>query len=145
MSNPPPRLLPSQRIAQLALFLMAAIAISGGTLQMTLGQPDTTPRLDNVHRFMAGIYLGCGFIAAWAGATIRRQSELVWLLAVAVFLAAIGRLVSMSQVGLPQPAALWWTYLGAELLLPLVLVLAQVATGRARASTAPDRSDAPAR
>ena len=39
----------------------------GGTLQMYLGQPDTTPRLDNVHRFMAGIYLGSALIALWAG------------------------------------------------------------------------------
>jgi hypothetical protein len=56
----------SQRTVQVCLFIMAAIALLGGVLQMSLGQPDTTPRLDNVHRFLAGIYLGCGIIAAWA-------------------------------------------------------------------------------
>ena len=25
---------------------------------MVLGQPNTSPRLDNVHRFMAGVWLG---------------------------------------------------------------------------------------
>jgi hypothetical protein len=30
---------------------------------MYLGQPETTPRLDNVHRFLAGIYFGSGLIA----------------------------------------------------------------------------------
>jgi Domain of unknown function (DUF4345) len=134
MHTPAARLLPSQRIAQLGLFLMAAIAISGGALQMTLGQPETTPRLDNVHRFMAGIYFGCGLIAAWTGATIRRQNELVWLIAVTVLIAAGGRVVSMSLVGLPQPAGLWWGYLGAELVLPLVLMAAQWSTRRVAAA-----------
>ena len=46
----------SQRIVQVCLFLFAVIALSGGALQMYLGQPETTPRLDNVHRFLAGIY-----------------------------------------------------------------------------------------
>ena len=81
----------SQRITQVCLLLVAAIAIFGGTLQMYLGQPDTTPRLDNLHRFMAGVYLGTGLISLWAGLTIRRQGALVYLLSLAVLLAAIGR------------------------------------------------------
>ena len=40
----------------------------------------------------------------WAGITIRRQGTLVYLLALGVLLAGIGRLVSISLVGLPQPA-----------------------------------------
>ena len=99
---------------------------------MFLGQPDTSPRLDNVHRFMAGIYLGTGFIALWAATTIRRQDELVFLLALGVMLAGIGRLVSISQVGLPQPAALWLGYLIPELVVPVVIVLSQLVTRGAR-------------
>src|SRR5215475_11967390 len=74
----------AQRTVQVCLFILAAIALIGGTLQMSLGQPDTSPRLDNVHRFLAGIYLGCGFIAAWAAITIRQQGTLVYLIALAV-------------------------------------------------------------
>ena len=114
----------SQRIVQVCLFLVAAIAIFGGTLQMAMGQPDTTPRLDNLHRFMAGVYLSLGLISLWAGVTIRQQGTLVYLLALAVLLAAVGRLVSMSQVGLPQPATVWLLYLGSELVLPVLMVLA---------------------
>jgi hypothetical protein len=62
-----------QRIVQICLFILAAIALFGGMLQMSLGQPETAPRLDNVHRFLAGIYLGCAFIAGWAAITIREQ------------------------------------------------------------------------
>ena len=120
----------SQRIVQICLFLLAAIGIFGGTVQMFLGQPDTTARLDNVHRFMAGVYLGTGIICLWAASTVRRQDTLVYLLALGVLLAGIGRLISISQVGLPQPAAVWLGYLVPELLLPLIMASAQLATQR---------------
>lgn len=119
-------LLLSQRVIQICLFLLAAIALLGGTLQMVVGQPETTPRLDNVHRFLAGIYFGCGVIALWTGWTIRDQSTLVLLIAFAVLLAGIGRLVSMAQVGLPEPRALWLAYVGSELILPCIMVAAYI-------------------
>ena len=124
-------LLASQRVVQVCLFLVAAIAIFGGALQMFLGQPDTTPRLDNVHRFMAGIYFSTGLICLWAGLTIGQQGTLVFLLALGVFIAGLGRLVSISQVGLPQPAALWLGYMVPELGLPVVIAFAHRATNRA--------------
>ena len=123
-------MLPSQRVVRVCLFLLAAIATAGGTLQMYLGQPSTTPRLDNVHRFMAGVYLGTGFICLWAAITVRQQGTLVYLIALAVLLAGTGRLVSISQVGLPEPAALWLGYLIPEVLLPVVIAVAHAATGR---------------
>jgi hypothetical protein len=123
-------MLVSQRVVQVCLFLVAAIAVLGGTLQMYLGQPDTSPRLDNVHRFMAGVYLSTGVISFWAAITIRQQGALVYLLALGVLLAGIGRLVSISQVGLPEPAALWLGYLIPELLLPVVITVAHMATRR---------------
>jgi Domain of unknown function (DUF4345) len=123
----------SRRIIQICLFLVAAIALTGGALQMYLGQPLTAPRLDNVHRFMAGVYFGSGLIALWAGLTIRQQGTLIYLIAFNVFLAGIGRLVSISQVGLPEPATVWLGYLIPELLVPCIIVVAQLA-GRKSAS-----------
>jgi hypothetical protein len=117
----------SQHITQIGLFLVAAIAILGGTLQMSLGQPDTSPRLDNVHRFMAGVYLSTGLICLWAGLTIRQQGFLIYLLALGVLLAGVGRLISISKVGLPQPAAVWLGYLIPELVLPFVIAGAHYA------------------
>lgn len=121
-------LLVSQRIVQLCLFVVAAIALFGGSLQLYLGQPDSTPRLDNVHRFMAGVYLSTGFISLWAALTIRRQDTLVYLLAFGVLMAGIGRLVSITQVGVPEPASLWLGYLVPELLLPIVIAAAHWST-----------------
>jgi uncharacterized protein DUF4345 len=129
VSSRPPILM-SQRVVQVCLFLVAAIAVFGGTLQMYLGQPDTSPRLDNVHRFMAGVYLSTGVISFWAAITIRQQGTLVYLLALGVLFAGVGRLVSISQVGLPEPAAVWLGYLIPELLLPVVIAMAHMAAHR---------------
>ncbi len=117
-------LLASQVVVRICLLLVAAIAISGGALQMYLGQPDTSPRLDNVHRFMAGVYLSTGAINLWAAITIRQQGLLVYLLALGVLCAGIGRLVSIRKVGLPEPAGLWLGYLVPELLLPFIIAVA---------------------
>lgn len=120
----PDALLASQIVVRVCLFIFAAIAMFGGTLQMVLGQPDTSPRLDNVHRFMAGIYLSMGFICLWAGITVREQGFLVYLIALGVFIAGCGRLLSIAKVGLPKPAGVWIGYLVPELLLPFVLAAA---------------------
>ncbi|MGH7604679.1 MAG: DUF4345 family protein [Gemmatimonadaceae bacterium] len=117
----------SQIVVRVCLFLFAAIGIFGGSLQMYLGQPRTEPRLDNVHRFLAGIYLGVGIICLWAGITVRAQGTLIYLLAFGVLLAGIGRLVSMSKVGLPKPTALWLGYLVPELLVPFIMAGAHCA------------------
>jgi len=122
----PPEIALSARqvVVQACLYLFAAIGMFGGSMQMYLGQPATSPRLDNVHRFMAGIYLGTGIICLWAGITVRQQDALIYLLAFGVFLAGCGRLVSMRKVGLPQPRALWLGYLVPELLVPVIMVAA---------------------
>lgn len=104
---------------------------------MYLGQPTNSPRLDNVHRFMAGVYLSTGFINLWAAITIRKQGTLIYLLALGVLLAGLGRLVSISQVGLPEPASVWLGYLIPELLLPFVIALAHTATNRSASSHPP--------
>ena len=126
MQNDP--LLISQIVVRICLFLVAVIAMTGGALQMYLGQPDTLPRLDNVHRFMAGVYFSTGVINLWAGITIRQQGTLIYLLALGVLLAGIGRLVSIDRVGLPKPAAVWLGYLVPELTLPFVIALAHYAS-----------------
>jgi len=73
---------------------------------------------------MAGVYFSTGVISLWAAFTIRQQGTLVYLLALGVFLAGVGRLVSISRVGLPKPAAVWLGYLIPELVLPIVIAAA---------------------
>ena len=123
-------LLPSQRIAQICLFLFAAIAIFGGILQMYLGEPDTTQRLDNIHRFLAGVYLACGFICFWAAWTVQQQNTLVFLIALAGIFGATGRLISMGKVGLPEPSTPWIIYVLVELVVPAIIIISQLVTNR---------------
>src|SRR5215471_10632736 len=125
-------LLASQLVVQVCLFLVAGIAMLGGALQFYLGQPQTEPRLDNVHRFMAGVYFSTGLISGWAALTIRQQGTLVYLLALGVMLAGVGRLVSISKVGLPKPAALWLGYLVPELSLPVIIAVAHYSATHVR-------------
>ena len=117
-------MLASQRTVQICLFILAAIGLFGGVLQMSLGQPDTSPRLDNVHRFLAGIYLGCGIISLWAAVTIRQHGTLIYLLALGVSLGALGRIISMMKVGVPDPPVVWFGYAASEIVLPLIIVVA---------------------
>src|ERR1700730_6456004 len=128
-------LLASQRVVQVCLFLVSAIALFGGALQMYLGEPETAPRLDNVHRFIAGVYFRSGLIAFWAALPMRQQGTLGFLIALSVFLAGTGRLVSISQVGLPQPNAVWLGYLVPELLVPWIMVIAQIVTNKRTAAS----------
>ena len=114
----------AQIILQICLYLFALIAVIGGSLQLYLGQPETSPRLDNSHRFMAGIYLSTGLICFWVARTLSHELVLVGLLALAAFIGGIGRIISIRKVGIPQPAALWLGYLIPELILPLIMLAA---------------------
>jgi hypothetical protein len=129
MQNTPPLLL-SQRIVQVCLFFFTAIGLFGGVVQMYLGQPDTTPRLDNIHRFMAGIYLTTGLISFWTGLTIRKQNTLVFLLALGGLLGATGRFISMNAVGIPEPTSRWLIYFSSEIILPIIIIISQVITNK---------------
>lgn len=124
----------SQRVVQVCLVLVGLISIFGGSLQMYLGQPETAPRLDNVHRFMAGIYLMSGITGLWVAATIRQHDTLVFLLALTVLAGGTGRLLSISRVGLPEPSWVWLGYLVPELLIPWIIIGAQIITNRQVAS-----------
>ncbi|MDR6662232.1 hypothetical protein J2W51_004822 [Tardiphaga robiniae] len=135
MTSLAPMLL-SQRVAQVCLFLVGAIAIFGGALQTYLGQPETAPRLDNVHRFMGGIYLMSGVMGLWAASTIRDHNTLIFLMAATVFVGGLGRVLSIAKVGLPEPHALWITYLVPELVIPWIIIAAQLMTNRQMAGGA---------
>ncbi|MCY1044964.1 DUF4345 domain-containing protein [Corallococcus sp. bb12-1] len=122
----------TQRIVQVCLFLVAAIALFGGSVQLLMGQPETTPRLDNLHRFMGGIYLSMGVICLWAAITIRQQRTLIYLISFSILMAAVGRLLSMSRVGLPEPTGRWLGYLISELVFPVIIAVAHWAHTRRR-------------
>ena len=50
-----------------------------------------------------------------------------------MFIAAVGGLISMAKVGLPEPDVLWLAYVTSELVLSEILVVGQYATRRQNA------------
>jgi len=66
---------------------------------------------------------------------VRQQTTLVYLIAFGVAMAALGRLVSIGTVGLPEPAGVWLGYLIPELVIPVVIAAAHWAGQRQRAAT----------
>jgi hypothetical protein len=81
----------AQRIVQVCLLVVAAIALTGGLRQMYLGRPEATVLLDSLHRYLAGVYLGCGIIVLWAAITVRQQGTLIYLIALMVLLGGPSR------------------------------------------------------
>ena len=114
----------AQRIIQICLLLLAAITLFGGGMQIYLGEPETTARLDNIHRFMAGVYFSMGPLAIWVAFTIRQHNTLIFFLAFSVFMAGVGRLISMSIVGIP--GEIFLIYLAPELSLPFIMIVSQI-------------------
>lgn len=55
--------------------------------------------LDNLFRFLSGIYFGISFLLAWAVFHIHEINDLVCFLGIPIIFAGIGRLYSRIKVG----------------------------------------------
>jgi Domain of unknown function (DUF4345) len=103
----------SRRILQVLTAILGLIPFVTGMLAMTgvddpvyasLGMP-RSPVLDSNLRFFAGVWLGLGIALLWLIPSIERQSTLFRAVWGAVFLGGIGRLLSITLIGLPPPTA----------------------------------------
>lgn len=90
------------------LGLVALICFLGGTNLMVKGTksflPDNVPpqpRLDNLFRFLSGIYIGLGFLMTWVTIHSRQMSDLICFVGVVVICSGLGRLYSRIKVGSP--------------------------------------------
>ncbi len=78
-------------------------------------------QLDNIYRFMAGAYLGVSGMCLWLVFTMDDQGTLVYLVALMVFLAGMGRVVSFLVYGIPDRR--YRMYAIAELSLSVLIVV----------------------
>ncbi|MFI9583893.1 DUF4345 family protein [Streptomyces sp. NPDC052236] len=120
-------------IVCVCLLLATAIALGDGLQLLAQGGPADA---DNVHRFMAGVYIGWTPLFAWAAATIRWQGVLVYFLAVPIFLGGVGRLVSFGQYGIPSPEGVFLASALLEFILSIVIVWAHSTALRSRRALA---------
>jgi hypothetical protein len=91
---------------QIIFILISFIALRGSLLSLyrgldfpQLGEVKKYQSMDNVYRFMAGAYFGVGIICLWMAITMQEQGLLVYLMALVVFSAAMGRVISIRMTG----------------------------------------------
>ncbi|MDC0774096.1 DUF4345 family protein, partial [Streptomyces sp. HD] len=120
-------------VVRVCLLLATAIALGNGLQLLAQGSPADT---DDVHRFMAGVYVGWAPLFFWTAATIHRQGALVYFLAVPIFLGGVGRLVSFAQHGTPGPAGAFLASALLDFALSIVIVRAHSTALRTRRAAA---------
>lgn len=59
----------------------------------------TLPVLDNLIRFLSGIYFGLGFLLVWSIINLQNIQELIYFIGIIVVFSGLGRLYSRSKVG----------------------------------------------
>jgi hypothetical protein len=92
--------------------------------------------MDSEDRFYATQFLAYGMVVLWCVREVERKTKVVRLLALALFVGGIARLVSMAAVGPPNAFFLAMTAL--ELGVPALMILVQ---GRVSAASQPVRPE----
>lgn len=88
------------------LGIVTLICFLGGTNLILKGagsylpeNVSSQPVLDNLFRFLSGIYFGLGFLMAWVVFHLHSYHELIYLIGIVVVFSGLGRLYSRTKVG----------------------------------------------
>jgi len=91
---------------QILLSLIALICLLGGMNLLIKGAlsflPDPIPPqpvIDNLFRFLSGIYFGLGFLMTWVVFHFRAINGLLYCIGIVVIFSELGRLYSKTQLG----------------------------------------------
>jgi len=91
---------------QILLGIVSLICLLGGLNLLIKGAgyflPETTPPqriLDNLMRFLSGIYFSLGFLVAWVVFNLAEINELIYFIGIVVIFSGLGRLYSRIKVG----------------------------------------------
>lgn len=110
------------------LVLVALICFLGGTNIMLKGAmsflPEKTPPqpvLDNLMRFLAGIYLSAGFLCMYCAFHVAAVGPVIYFLGIMVLFSGLGRLYSRWKIGTAG------TYFEWVMVFEIVLGLAIIA------------------
>ncbi len=88
------------------LGLVALICFLGGLNLVIKGAmnflpAETSPQrvLDNLFRFLGGIYFGCGFLVGYSAFHVKDSGNIIYFLGLIVMFSGLGRLYSRFKVG----------------------------------------------
>ena len=88
--------------------------------------PETIPTqrvVDNLFRFLSGIYFGLGFLMCWVVFNFHETHDLIYFIGIVVIFSGLGRLYSRMKVG---SAGKYFDYIMVvELILGISIVLLQ--------------------
>lgn len=91
---------------KILLSIVTLICLSGGISLLIKGGnyflPANTPPqriLDNLMRFLSGIYFSLGFLMAWVVFHLQQVTDLIYFLGIVVVFSGLGRLYSRTKVG----------------------------------------------
>ena len=93
-------------ILQILLGAVSLICLTGGMNLLLKGAASFLPKpsppqpiLDNLFRFLSGIYFGLGFLMAWVVFNLQKTNDLIYFIGIVVICSGLGRLYSRTKVG----------------------------------------------
>ena len=115
---------------QILLGIVSLICLTGGTNLLIKGAnyflPNPSaplPVLDNLFRFLSGIYFGLGFLMIWVVFHLHQTNELIYFIGIVVICSGLGRLYSRMKVG---SAGKYFDYIMMfEIILGISIILLQ--------------------
>ena len=91
---------------KILLSIITLICLLGGANLLLKGAHAFLPKnispqriLDNLIRFLSGIYLGMGFLVAWVISHFEQETDLIYFIGLVVIFSGLGRLYSRVKVG----------------------------------------------
>lgn len=115
---------------QILLSALALICVLGGINLLVKGAlaflPSTLPPpriLDNLVRFLSGIYLGQSILVTWVIFHLHETSDLIYIIGIIVIFSGLGRLYSRMKVG--SAGKYFDSIMVVEILLGISLILLQ--------------------
>ncbi|MCL9806592.1 DUF4345 domain-containing protein [Flavobacterium amniphilum] len=119
-----------QLVLQILLGLVSLICFLGGLNLLIKGStsflPENSPPLpvlDNLFRFLAGIYFGLTFLMAWVTLHFEEVGDLIYYIGVVVIFSGLGRFYSRIKVG---SAGSYFNFIMLfEIILGLAMILLQ--------------------
>lgn len=115
---------------QILLGLVSLICLLGGMNLLIKGAgtflTDSLPaqkKLDNLFRFMSGIYFGLGFLVAYVNFNFHYQDGLIYFIGMVVIFSGLGRLYSKIKVG--SAGKYFDNIMIVELILGAVIIVLQ--------------------
>ena len=115
---------------KILLGLVCLICFAGGMNLLIKGASSFLPKqnepprvLDNLFRFLSGIYFGLGFLMAWVIYRFNESGDLVYFIGIVVIFSGLGRLYSRTRLG---SAGKYFDFIMVfEILLGVAIVMLQ--------------------